>query len=71
MSAADEVDYEIHGQEMQYVEVELDPGESAVAEAGAMMYKDASVAMITVFGDGSQHTRIVFFFSSRRRNTRL
>ena len=56
MSAADEVDYEIHGQEMQYVEVELDPGESAVAEAGAMMYKDASVAMTTVFGDGSQQT---------------
>jgi uncharacterized protein (TIGR00266 family) len=41
---------------MQFVEVELDPGESAVAEAGAMMYKDRSVEMETVFGDGSGAT---------------
>ena len=53
---ADEIDYVINGHEMQYVEVELDPGESAVAEAGAMMYKDASVDMTTVFGDGSQES---------------
>jgi uncharacterized protein (TIGR00266 family) len=39
---------------MQYVEVELDPGESAVAEAGSLMYKDVAVEMTTVFGDGSQ-----------------
>jgi uncharacterized protein (TIGR00266 family) len=51
--AADEIEYRILGSEMQYVEVELDPGESAVAEAGAMMYKDASVQLETVFGDGS------------------
>jgi uncharacterized protein (TIGR00266 family) len=38
---------------MQFVEIELDPGESAVAEAGAMMYKDASIQMQTVFGDAS------------------
>jgi len=50
---ADEIEYKILGSEMQFVEVELDPGESAVAEAGAMMYKDASVKMETVFGDGS------------------
>ena len=50
---ADEVDFEIRGAEMQYVEVELDPGESAVAEAGSMMYKDPGIAMSTVFGDGS------------------
>jgi uncharacterized protein (TIGR00266 family) len=50
---ADEIDFKILGAEMQYVEVELDPGESVVAEAGAMMYKDGSVAMETVFGDGS------------------
>ena len=36
---------------MQYVEVELDPGESAVAEAGAMMYMTAGIGMETVFGD--------------------
>lgn len=50
---ADEIDFKIFGAEMQFVEVELDPGESAVAEAGAMMYKDPSIAMETVFGDGS------------------
>ncbi len=50
---ADEIDFKIIGSEMQFVEVELDPGESAVAEAGAMMYKDSSVTMETIFGDGS------------------
>lgn len=50
---ADEIDYKICGAEMQFVEVELDPGESAVAEAGAMMYKDTSVQIETIFGDGS------------------
>ncbi len=49
----DVIDYKIMGSEMQFVEVELDPGESAVAEAGAMMYKDVSIQMETVFGDGS------------------
>ncbi len=51
---ADEIDFKIHGQEMQFVEIELDPGESAIAEAGAMMFKDASVHMDTIFGDGSK-----------------
>ena len=51
---ADEIDYQIFGEDMQYVEVELDPGESAVAEAGAMMFKDASVTLDTVFGDGGR-----------------
>jgi len=41
------------GSEMQFVEIELDPGESVIAEAGAMMYKDASIRMESVFGDGS------------------
>ena len=50
---AHEIDYKIHGHEMQYVEVGLDPGESAVAEAGSLMYKDTSIEMTTVFGDGS------------------
>ncbi len=50
---SDEIDYRIVGSEMQFVEVELDPGESAVAEAGAMMYKDPSVQMQAIFGDGS------------------
>lgn len=51
---SDDIDFEIKGQELQFVEIELDPGESAVAEAGAMVWKDASVEMTTVFGDGSQ-----------------
>jgi uncharacterized protein (TIGR00266 family) len=51
--ASNELDYKIHGQEMQFVEIELDPGESAVAEAGSMMFKDPSVHMDTVFGDGT------------------
>src|SRR5205085_9672719 len=49
---ADDIDYEIKGHELQFVEIQLDPGESAVAEAGAMVWKDASVEMTTVFGDG-------------------
>ncbi|MEM6665216.1 MAG: TIGR00266 family protein [Pseudomonadota bacterium] len=52
-SLSDDVDFEIKGSEMQFVEIELDPGESAVAEAGAMMFKPATVSMETVFGDGS------------------
>lgn len=52
-SATDGIDYKIYGHEMQFVEIELDPQESAVAEAGAMMYKSADVKMETVFGDGS------------------
>jgi len=50
---ADDIDFEIKGQELQFVEIELDPGESAIAEAGAMVWKDAAVGMTTVFGDGS------------------
>ncbi len=52
-NVADEIDFRVFGQEMQFVEVELDPGESAVAEAGAMMYMDSSVQMEAIFGDGS------------------
>jgi len=52
-SVADDVDFEIKGQELQFVEIELDPGESAVAEAGAMVWKDSAIDMTTVFGDGS------------------
>jgi uncharacterized protein (TIGR00266 family) len=52
-SLSDDIDFEIKGQELQFVEIELDPGESAVAEAGAMVWKDASIDMTSVFGDGS------------------
>ena len=52
--AMDVVDYEIKGSEMQFVEIELDPGEAAVGEAGSMMFMDAGIGMDTVFGDGRQ-----------------
>jgi uncharacterized protein (TIGR00266 family) len=52
-SVDDDIDYEIKGQELQFVEIELDPGESAIAEAGAMVWKDACVEMTTVFGNGA------------------
>ena len=54
---ADDIDFEIKGHELQFVEIELDPGESAVGEAGAMVWKDASIDMATVFGDGSGAAR--------------
>lgn len=54
--SAHEIDYEIHGNEMQFVEIELDPQESTVAEAGSMMYMSDGITMETVFGDGSHQT---------------
>ena len=50
---AHEIDYIVHGNEMQFVEIQLDPGESVIAEAGAMMYMDDGIRMETIFGDGS------------------
>ncbi|MBL9200678.1 MAG: TIGR00266 family protein [Opitutaceae bacterium] len=47
------IDYKVHGAEMQFVEIELDPNEAVVAEAGGMMFMDDGIAMETVFGDGS------------------
>jgi uncharacterized protein (TIGR00266 family) len=49
-----EIDFRIFGEEMQYVEIELDPGETAVAEPGAFMMMDDNIQMETIFGDGSQ-----------------
>lgn len=49
-----EIDYRIFGEEMQYVEVELDLGETAIAEPGAFMMMDDGIQMETLFGDGSQ-----------------
>src|SRR5436190_13006855 len=54
MRSNHEIDYKIYGEEMQYVEVELDPGETAVAEPGAFMMMDDGIQMQTIFGDGSQ-----------------
>lgn len=50
---AHEVDYHIYGEEMQYVEIELDPREAVIAEAGNFMMMEDGVRMNTIFGDGS------------------
>jgi uncharacterized protein (TIGR00266 family) len=52
-----EVDYKVFGEDIQYVEIELDPGEAAVAEAGELFYMDDGIKMETIFGDGSQQNR--------------
>jgi uncharacterized protein (TIGR00266 family) len=49
-----EIDYKIYGEELQFVEIELDPDETAIAESGAMMMMDDGIQMQTIFGDGSQ-----------------
>src|SRR6266576_3500751 len=56
MNPMHEIDYQIHGDAMQFVEIELDPMEAAVAEAGGMMYMDDGIEMETIFGDGSQQS---------------
>ncbi len=50
---AHEIDHKIQGEDLQFVEIELDPGESVVAEAGALMYMTGGIQMETIFGDGS------------------
>src|SRR5215468_3066104 len=56
MAGMHEIDYKIFGDDMQFVEIELDPMEAAVAEAGGMMYMDDGIEMETIFGDGSQQS---------------
>ena len=57
---AHDIDFVIHGNEMQFVEVELDPGEAAIAEAGVMMYMTSGIQLETIFGDGSRQATGVF-----------
>lgn len=52
---ADEIDYELFGDDMQFVEITLDPDEVVIAEAGAMMYMTEGIEMQTVFGDPSKN----------------
>jgi len=54
MRSNHEIDYRIFGEEMQYVEVELDPNETAIAESGAFLMMDDGIQMQTLFGDGSK-----------------
>src|SRR5512138_3429880 len=53
MTAMHEIEYKIFGEDLQYVETELDPQEAVVAEAGGMMYMEDGIEMETIFGDGS------------------
>lgn len=53
MKKAHEVDFQLYGDDMQFVEIQLDGGESVVAEAGAMMYMNEGIVMDAIFGDGS------------------
>jgi uncharacterized protein (TIGR00266 family) len=64
-----EIDYHIHGEEMQYVEIELDPQETAIAEAGSFMMMDDGIQMETVFGDGSMPNQSLMgkLFSAGKR----
>ena len=66
---AHEIDYEIYGEEMQYVEIELDPQEAVVAEAGSFMMMDTDIKMDTIFGDGSNQESGVLgkLFSAGKR----
>ena len=66
---ADVIDYEIHGEEMQYVEIELDPQEGVVAESGSFMMMDDGLQMSTIFGDGSNQDKGVLgkLFSAGKR----
>ncbi len=57
---AHEIDYHIYGEEMQYVEIELDPNEVVVAEAGSFMMMENGIKMETIFGDGSQQEGGIF-----------
>lgn len=57
---AHEIDYHIYGEEMQYVEIELDPSEVVVAEAGSFMMMDNGIKMETIFGDGSKQEGGIF-----------
>lgn len=54
MAQMHEVDFKVYGDDLQFVEVELDPGEAAVAEAGGLMYMEDGIEMETIFGDGSE-----------------
>jgi uncharacterized protein (TIGR00266 family) len=56
-----EIDYKVYGEEMQFVEIELDPQETAIAESGSMMMMEDGIEMATIFGDGSAQQPTGFF----------
>ncbi len=52
-----QIDYRINGADLQFIEIELDPGEAVLAEAGTLMYMDDGIEMETIFGDGTPSNR--------------
>jgi len=66
---AHEIDYHIYGEEMQYIEIELDPQEGVVAESGSFMMMNDGVSMETIFGDGSNQSEGILgkLFSAGKR----
>ncbi|MBI3711663.1 MAG: TIGR00266 family protein [Burkholderiales bacterium] len=58
--AMDVIDYQIFGDDMQFVEIELDPREAVVGEAGSMFYMEDQIQMETIFGDGSASNNGLF-----------
>lgn len=66
-----EIDFRIHGEELQCVEVELDPQETAIAESGSFMMMDQDIVMETIFGDGSQQQSSGFLGSLMSAGKRL
>ncbi|MDH3644853.1 MAG: TIGR00266 family protein [Gammaproteobacteria bacterium] len=62
-----EIDYQIHGESMQYVEIELDPEETVIAEAGTMMYMGEGITFETRMGDGAESGVVGKLFGAAKR----
>ena len=58
-----EIDYKLYGDDMQFVEIELDPQETVIAEAGSLMMMEDQIKMETIFGDGSKLSRVALWTS--------
>lgn len=61
MRSNHDIDYKIYGEELQFVEIELDPDETAIAESGAFMMMQDNIIMQSIFGDGSQQQQSGIF----------
>ena len=70
MPASHVIDYEIHGDDMQLLEIELDPGETVIAEAGWMCFMEEDIAFETKMGDGSAPVRRLLWRAEKHRQTR-
>lgn len=70
MKPSHEIDYEIHGGDLQFVKIELDPGETVVGEAGAMMYHQQGIGFKTKLGDGTEKGLGKMMSMARRKLTK-